>query len=368
MRSAPQGRLDIQPGECAGFPITLPAQPEHLAHAYVAYTASGVRRSFALQRRINGGLTHGGAWMAATGVHAVVDEIDPRSLRRGVNDLTLCVPAEAAGPVTVDQARLLGRVDTGRELVTQLRLDGKEAELAPVRDGDLATSVQVAGGQRLTIDLPRWIAPDAVVLAGSVEAVNASCLDREGVGHDLASVLQGDVLVLEGGGARCASLALTFERDAVIAELDVLGSGAAEPVDWPHLVLTSTAERFGDVAWISGFVARPRSMSTAIRVRVGADEVPSRTGEFGLLVRRASGETTRVRIFCDGEQSRDSKNLDRTRGLRRRPDGNSISSNVPDGARSHRPVRAFLVEPRLRIADAAERPPCARRRRGPRRR
>ena len=95
-------------------------------------------------------------------------------------------------------------------------------------------------------------------------------------------------LKLEGGASACAALGLRFDTPTTLGEIDVFGSGAAERVDWPRLVVTSSSEHFGTVAWIGGFTARPPALTGAIRVEVAARQADSMTGDFGRLVDRTA--------------------------------------------------------------------------------
>lgn len=81
---------------------------------------------------------------------------------------------------------------------------------------------------------------------------------------------------------------MTFSTPTTLGELDVIGSGAAEPVDWPRIVVTSCAEHFGTGAWVGGFIARPPVLTGAIRVEVAARQADAMTGDFGRLVERTS--------------------------------------------------------------------------------
>lgn len=91
---------------------------------------------------------------------------------------------------------------------------------------------------------------------------------------------------IDGDAKACRALAVTFSSTVTLSKLDVIGSGAEEPVDWPRLVVTSAPEHFGKLAWVAGFVARPRAMAGAIRTAVAGRASEAMTGDFGQLVQR----------------------------------------------------------------------------------
>jgi RHS repeat-associated protein len=299
-------RIEIEPGYCSSFSVTLTRRPELFRRAFITYQASNVLRGFGIKRSVNGLSEHGGSWLAGAGTTEVVDEIDPQSLRPGTNEVSLCVPDAAGRRTTIDRLRIVGELDLGVDLMKSISIGNDATDGAILRDANLATSIELAPGERVLITLDRLIAPDALLLSGQIHGtVSVTCIERTGTATSLDVRQIGEAFVLDGGARRCAQLAISVDQASTLAELDVIGSGAAERVDWPQLVLTSMREHFGEVAWIGGFVARPRAMTTAIRVRIAGEDVGTRTGNFGRLVKRGSDALAMWRVpvtaaFPDG--------------------------------------------------------------------
>ncbi|HWO21309.1 MAG TPA: SpvB/TcaC N-terminal domain-containing protein, partial [Kofleriaceae bacterium] len=316
-------RVDIEPGHCSKLSITLARRPELFRRAFIAYQASNVLRGFGLRRSVNGSGAHGGSWLPGTGTTEIVDEIDPQLLRPGANEVSLCVPDAAARRTTIDRLRIIGELDVGSDLARSISIGTDRRDGSALHDADLATSIELAAGERVLVAFDRLIAPDALLLSGQLRGtVSVACIERGGAAAPL-DVRQdvrenGEAFVLDGGARRCAQLAISVDKRSTLAELDVIGSGAAERVDWPRLVVTSAREHFGDVAWIGGFVARPRAMTTAIRVRVAGEDAGARTGDFGQMVKRGSGALAVWRVpvtaaFPDGTSDTLDVLLDRDR-------------------------------------------------------
>lgn len=338
--------IDIEPGYCAAFSVALTHRPELFRRAFITYQASNVLRGFGIKRSVNGLGEHGGSWLPRAGATEVVDEIDPQSLRPGTNDVSLCVPDHAARRTTIDRLRIIGELDLGVDVASSISLGGAARDGAVLRDADPATTVQLAALERVLVAFDRLIAPDALRLAGQIHgAVSVACVERDGIEAPIDVRQHGEVFVLDGGARRCAQLAITVDEASTLADLDVVGSGAAERVDWPRLVVTSAREHFGEVAWIGGFVARPRVMTTAIRVRVAGEDVGTRTGDFGRLVTRGHDATAMWRVpvtaaFPDGttgmldvlldlDRHQDLVSAQASAGPPGGPGGASASANAP---------------------------------------
>ncbi|HWO22671.1 MAG TPA: toxin TcdB middle/N-terminal domain-containing protein [Kofleriaceae bacterium] len=299
-------RVEIEPGSCAAFSVTLTRRPELFRRAFITYQASDVLRGFGIKRSLNGLGEHGGSWLPGAGTTEVIDEIDPQSLRPEANEVSLCVPDDAARRTTIERLRIIGELDMGNALARTISIGSDLRDGAVLHDADLATSLELAAGARVLVTLDRLIAPDALLLSGQIRGtVSVTCIERSGAAAPLDVRQDGGAFMLDGGARRCAQLAISVDQASTLAELDVIGSGAAERVDWPRLVVTSAREHFGDVAWVGGFVARPRAMTTAIRVRFADEDVGTRTGDFGRMVKRGSDAPASWRVpvtaaFPDG--------------------------------------------------------------------
>jgi len=229
---------------------------------------------------------YGGAWLAGdSSKRNFVDQIDPSALHVGANEIGLCLPDATRG-VAISNLRIVGELDRGTNLVTTGAI-GTETAPALI-DRDPETSVPVAAGDRVSLAFDRLIAPDALVVAtGEAVAGDVDCIDRQGTTTRLTTKHHSSpdgVFKLEGGTNRCAEIFFTATEPATISEVNVVGSGAAEPVDWPRVVVTSAAEHFGERAWVGGFVARPPAMPGAIRIDVAGQMADTMTGDFGRLL------------------------------------------------------------------------------------
>ncbi|MFN0248749.1 MAG: SpvB/TcaC N-terminal domain-containing protein [Kofleriaceae bacterium] len=323
-------RVEVLPDRCTELSVKLAHRPEGLWRAYLEYQLTGALQSFSVERSINGRAQYGGAWMPSSAPHAVREQIDPDVLRVGDNDVTLCLPGDAEKGATIENLRIVGDLDRGRVPVDQLRVGTSRIDELG-KEG-----LDVPAGGTVTIDLPRLVSPDAIVLdAETATPSEVGCLDHTGVRSTLvarAQRIDRSLAVQFGGGAAsCRSIAMTFGSATHIATLDVVGSGTHERVDWPRLVVTSAREHFGDVAWVGGFVARPHAMTSAIRVSL--DETPnaSLTGEFGGLLKREGRATWTVRVegrFPDGTSSTTDVALDVDRSVERSDPTTKTSTNV----------------------------------------
>ena len=259
---------------CVDFTVSLERRPEHFRRAYLAYASDGLFRPFSVKRWINGGAEQGGAWVApGDGRRDVLEEIDPAALRAGDNTVSFCLAEGATRGATLSGVRLVGEFDQGH--------------LAA------ATPLDVAAGERVVLPFDRLIAPDVLTLSTADAPLSVECLDRAGIAAPLEHATRttstgGSATLLDGGDRACAALALIFSSAVSQAEVDVIGSGAAERVDWPRIVVSSEREHLGDRAWVGGYVARPSVMTGAIRLAVDGAASESLTGDFGRLLQRTS--------------------------------------------------------------------------------
>ncbi|MEO8552017.1 MAG: SpvB/TcaC N-terminal domain-containing protein, partial [Kofleriaceae bacterium] len=281
---------EVSPGNCVEFGLTLARPPELFRSAHVVYDAKGVFRAFSLTRTINGLGEQGGSWLAGNndGI-TIIDEIDPANLRLGDNAVRLCTPASASQRVTVSNLRLVGELDTGTSLAESVAVGGRDG--AALLDGDPNTSIDVAAREHVTVNFDRLIAVNALVLTGTnIAAPDATCVVSPSITRSVAVNFQkstdGALLGFDDGAMSCSALDLSFPGSTSLSALDLIGSGAAERVDWARIVTTNTAEHFGTKAWVGGFVARPPSMTGAIRVEVGDQKATSKAGNFGQLLER----------------------------------------------------------------------------------
>jgi len=282
----------IEPGSCASFPVELARVPSTFSRAYLTYEATGLFRSFGVRRTVNGRAEQSGAWLAGDqATRTFVDEIDPSALLLGPNEVRLCVPSSALVKARISNLRLVGETDRGISLVSSIRIGTDARDGALLLDHDSSTTLDIAAGERVLFSFDRLIAPDAVVMTGRIsDEATIECVDQLGASHSIpfkrATTTTGAIFGLDGGGPVCAQLAFTSTRSASLGEIEVVGSGAAEPVDWPRIVVTSANEHFGDTAWVGGFVARPPVMTGAIRTTVAGQSSAAATGDFGMLVSR----------------------------------------------------------------------------------
>ncbi|HEY4176751.1 MAG TPA: SpvB/TcaC N-terminal domain-containing protein [Kofleriaceae bacterium] len=329
---------EIEPAHCTSFQVALTYPPEQFRTARLEYTVVGALRGFALDRTINGVAAQGGAWVGGDDTPHIVSElIDPAVLAKSKNEVAFCVPAEAERNVVVKGVELVAELDRGTHLVSRASAGEHEFDLTKWKDSDAATSDVVPARSALSVEFDRLIAPDVVVLdAVAPTPSSIECRDRSGVGsavsfseHRSSSSLN---LILNESRT-CATLSMFFDGDARVATLDVVGSGAAERVDWPRVVVSSAPEQFGDVAYVGGFVVRPRQMTTAIRVAVADQADASRSGDFGQLLHRATSASEQWSVplkvsFPDGTISLQSVLLASDRSVERAGVSGSSSSNT----------------------------------------
>ena len=280
---------DLTPGDCATFDIPLTRVSSVFEKAYLVFEAEGLFRSFSLQRSINGLAEYGGTWLAGDPSRRVfTDEIDPAVLQLGANELRLCLPSDATRGVAVSKVRIVGDLDRGIDLATAAALGSNAKPAGALIDGDPQTRVDISAGEPLLLSMPRVIAPDAIEITGATEdAPSVDCVAPSGSREamKITNISDGR-LQLDGGRARCTALALTFHNQVSLSEVDVIGSGASEAVDWPRIVVTSAREHFGGLAYVGGFVSRPSAMPGAIRVEVGTHKMSAMTGDFGSVLAR----------------------------------------------------------------------------------
>jgi RHS repeat-associated protein len=279
---------DLAPGDCASFTISATLPPSQLARAFLAFDSVGLARGFAVRWTLDNAVARDALWLDGdTGERHEREEIDPAALVLGANSVRFCLPSDATHGATISAVRLIGQLDRGVRLASVVTgVDGGERLL----DGDVATTARLPASRRIELALDRWIAPDAVLLLGAAPgAVAVDCVQKSGRVALVATeeaIAGGTALAVDGGARACSAIGLTATRSVALGEAIVVGSGAAEPVDWPRLVVTSAAEHFGDVAWVAGFVARPTAMHGATRVAIGDAAAASATGWFGQAIRR----------------------------------------------------------------------------------
>lgn len=286
--SATESSQLIDPGACRTFRVELTRSPTLFRRSYLTYEATGLFRPFAMERSINGGAPTGGSWndTRADVSQAFVEEIATTDLVRGNNAVRLCLPVPATHAVTIDALRIVGELDRGHRLATKATIND-HVDAAAAVDGRAETTVAVAEGDRMVLDLERLVAPDAVITDTGSSIAGIECIGKDHTSSPITFEDAGDALRLQGGASACAALVLRFRAAATIAELDVVGSGAAERIDWPHIVVTSPPEHFGTRAWVGGFVARPERMTGAVRVDVAEHPSDSLAGAFGAMVQRS---------------------------------------------------------------------------------
>lgn len=310
---------EIAPGECASFAVTIEESPAQLRRAYLAYEAKGAVRPFVIRRSVNSQNEHGGNWLSGAdgATRTLVDELDPATLRLGDNEVRLCSPDDAKELVTIRKVRIVGERDLGVRLAESVELGDARRDGSALLDGDPTTTASVGSKEPISIEFPRLIAPDAIVLSTQSEAeAQVTCISASGPPEPLPVQRVAGGLSIDGGASACASLQVVFDGSMTLGEIDVIGSGAAEPVDWPRLIITSPAEHFGNRAWVGGFVARPPRMTGAARVSIAARELDRQSDEFGELIERAPPVVSKWTVevdarFPDGTQAHRRLVLDR---------------------------------------------------------
>lgn len=283
----------IQAGNCATFEVSVPRSPTVFRRVQLAYVLGGALRSFSLSRTING-VAHqaAGRWLAGN-AGEVSEELDPSGLLLGMNEVKLCVPSAATADVTIEKLRLIGELDRGTHLARVATLGEDARDASALVDADSSTSVRVAADELVTLKFDRLIAPDAILLPSGTLS-NAECVDRDGSSRSLPmqprAVGSEKAILIDGLARACSELRVRFAETVEISDVDVSGSGAAERVDWPRVVVTSPREHFGEFAWVRGFVTRPSRMPGAIRVQVSNQPAEGLSGEFGAMLTR-TGDT-----------------------------------------------------------------------------
>lgn len=276
----------IEPGDCTTFAVDIAQPATQFRHVRLAYTAEGVFRTFSLRRTINRGSPVGGYWLTGQASRReLFEEIDPTTLVRGSNSVQLCVPDSATRAVDVSALRIVGELDRGVALAERATVG--TADAPQLVDGDPNTGLAVAANTPIELGFDRLVAPDAVLARGAGNAIpRIVCEAATGANAQLAARTEGGAIRVDGAAHACAALVLTFDANVFLDDLAVIGSGAAERVDWPHLVVTSAREHFGDAAWVSGFAARPAAMTGPVRLAIRGEEGPSLRGDFGTLLVR----------------------------------------------------------------------------------
>lgn len=284
----------LAPSDCASFDVDFARAPTAFRRAHLVYETKNLFRPFAITRSINGLAEQGGTWLGGdTSARTFIEEIDPSILQLGLNDVRFCSPSDASRGVTIENVRLVAEIDDGTNLGALATLATGARDGSALLDDDPATKMDVGPAEQIQIAFERLIAPDAILFGATrpLEATDfeVSCVDATKRTTTLSTVLVAPgELQVNGGAAKCVSLLVTSRMPATFSTLHVLGSGAAEPVDWPHIVVTSPVEHFGDRAWVGGFVAKPAEMSSAVRVEVAGKPDAAMTGDFGRMLTRTS--------------------------------------------------------------------------------
>jgi hypothetical protein len=296
--SARSTDAQLAPSDCGTFEVDVGRIPSVFARAYLVYSSKGAFRPFVLRRSINGLAETGGAWVDGDGTtRTSAEEIDPSVLHLGSNEVSLCVPDDATRGVAISNVHLVGEIDAGTDLVDAMTVGAEARDGSAALDADPATTVDVPANEPIRLTFARLISPDAIVLSETRTFDPATLASIECVETgDKVSALKWQprtaggqpVVQLDAGTARCGALAVTFSAPQTIGSVEVIGSGAAEPVDWARVVVTSPAEHFGATAWVGGFVARPAAITGAVRVDVAGHASEVMTGDFGTLLRRSS--------------------------------------------------------------------------------
>ncbi|MFL6289629.1 MAG: SpvB/TcaC N-terminal domain-containing protein, partial [Thermoanaerobaculia bacterium] len=286
---------EVQPGV---FRLRMEADPGAFPRAYLSYELAGVAHWTGAVRSING-LPAQGGFAPAPGAGLQTEEINPRWLRRGVNEVRF-FPTEEA-PYTVRNLRLVLVEEDGRPAI----------EPSPLVDGDRAT-----GWDGQTLDLPfhrpYQIHSLAIEAAGRPDGMLTVEGLLDGGGTTLLSTYG-----LTGSGRHelpvdeapaVTGLRLSWsgaqEGGGQIVEAEILGSPVGSPRRVrPRLVLTHPlqGETAEGGAYLRGFVepGRPELLVDGSTAEIQPD------GAFGLFVpgpEEGSWEAVLEAAFPDGSR------------------------------------------------------------------
>lgn len=344
---------------CGSMQFSLSHDPSSYQRAWLSYSIHGVARPFALTRALNAGAMRRGRWLTGLAAEAgatgerIVEPIDPTLLETGDNLYHFCLPGEVGGEVVVSNARFIGELDVGSNLVEWMAagpLDGTPTEgamelLQPTNDRPRS----LHAGERLLIGLDRWVSPDALLINSSTDGWALDCLDEAGEGDALpispARTEDGFTLFrIDDASASCAGLALrpTAAAGGAVSYLSVVGSGARRRLDWPKMTLASPAEHFGKVAWIDGWANAPSDVVGAVSIEIDTLDVGTKRGVFGQLLTRLhdDSEAWPVQVtarFKDGTSLSRTYVLERNREFDLEPPGGGGPSTTQDAERYGEP-------------------------------
>ena len=300
------GYLSISPAEstsfslgvqsdCKVFTAKVTRDPATFRRGFLVFEAKGAFRSFALLRSLNITAETGGAWLTGQGgaFQWFVDPIDPSTLVQGDNHVQLCLPDDASGIVTVQNLRIVGETEHGGNLVASITTE--ERDVSALMDaGELLT---IPAEESLWIEMERLMRPDVVLISTPTEHNDWQVTCQSGpLGNRDIRLLprishrgSRTALLFEGSNEPshegCRTLTVTRPGKIELSQIEVVGSGTQGSVDWPRIVLASTREHFGDVAWISGWASAPSHLQGPIYTSIDGEEQPL-VGAFGATVNR----------------------------------------------------------------------------------
>ncbi|HSF43824.1 MAG TPA: SpvB/TcaC N-terminal domain-containing protein [Thermoanaerobaculia bacterium] len=318
--ATPQVR-EISAGAEGVFRFRLEPPPGTFARAFLTYELEGLPHWSAAVRSINGLPSRGGFGVSATEGGLQVEEINPRWLRRGVNEIRF-LPASAGGlppsgaeslekrsrgagrqsvPYTVRNLRLVLVEDGGRPVVTDpaSATPGPSGAAARLVDGSPATGWDGSGETALVLPFRRAAQPFAleVETAGRPEgALEVELLRRDGgavparEAVDLGALKAGrHTLSLAEGLPAGVALRLSWSGggDGQIAEAGILASPAGPRRHAPRLVLAHPLKgEHGDAgAYLRGFV-EPAPAELFVDGVPVAGGIAAEDGAFGVFVPR----------------------------------------------------------------------------------
>lgn len=319
--AAPQVR-EIKAGAEGVFRFRLEPPPGTFARAFLTYELEGLPHWSAAVRSINGFPSRGGFGVATAEGALQVEEINPRWLRRGVNEIRF-LPASAGGlppsgaeslekrsrgagrvgvPYTVRNLRLVLVEDGGRPLVTDpaSATPGPAGAAARLVDGHPATWWDGRGEAALVLPFRRAAQPFALEIetAGRPDGLLEVELVRRDGGAvpareavNLGALNAGrHTLSLSDGLPAGVALRLSWSRgggDGQIVEADVLASPAGPRRLAPRLVLAHPlkGEQGEAGAYLGGFV-EPAPAELFVNGVPVAGGVGAEDGAFGVFVPR----------------------------------------------------------------------------------
>lgn len=285
---------------CAAFTFTMSRPPALYRSAWLAFHGKGLFRAFAVTRALNNAPKKPGHWLASDepGPELFVEPVDPEQLRFGENRYEVCLPSDAVGKVDISDVRFFGELEHGTNAVeaVAIGLVGATPTLgaSSLLDPASTESHTIEPGERALVVFERWVSPDGIIIGSNRMKWSVECLDETGKGAPLPldeAGSEGDSQLLVArhseGERVCAGLSLSPSGSAKVKYLSVVGSGARQRLDWPHIVLASPPEHFGLAAWVDGWASAPTKLGGTVHVDVDSADAGTEAGAFAQVISRS---------------------------------------------------------------------------------